>query len=74
MTVLGVELRPDYHVVHLAWHAAAAHLAAMLMMVVLVPGDCSAAMWVLPTLFRILRDFIYLRKSSKPLARSCTDW
>ena len=35
--VLGVELRPDYHVVHLAWHAAAAHLARMLMMVALLP-------------------------------------
>ena len=27
----------DYHVVHIAWHAAVAHLARMLMMVALLP-------------------------------------
>ena len=29
----------DYHVVHFAWHAAAAHFARMLMMVALLPRD-----------------------------------
>lgn len=34
-----MELRPDYRVVYLAWHATAgaAHLAWMLMMVALLP-------------------------------------
>ena len=52
----------------------AAHLARMLMMVALLPRGLFGGYAVLPTLFHILRDFIYLRKPSKLLARSCTDW